>query len=1246
MLQAVASKRFQILRRLGEGGMGEVYEALDAERGERVALKVLRNTTADSLVRFKREFRALQDLHHPNLVTLGELVNEDDRWFFTMELVNGVDFVSWVRSMPPPPIEGETTLQGKLADKLAAEAMAGGFDEGRLRAALLQLTHALGTLHAAQKIHRDVKPSNVLVTPDGRVVVLDFGLVTEEQGASLGTTTEVAVVGTPAYMAPEQAASKPVTAAADWYAVGVLLYETMTGRMPFAGAPLEILLAKQTREPDPASSLVPGLPPDLDGLCTRLLHFDPTSRADEAQVLRVLDKSTPRGPRTTGTATQAATFVGRAAELEALRVAFGDARTKRGVIVLVHGESGIGKSWLVRSFADEMHLREHDLVVLAGRCFERESVPYKAFDGVVDALSRFMSRLPHGEALALLPTRPASLAQLFPVLKRVEAVAQAPLLRQEVLDPLELRSRGFAGLREVFTRLADRRPVIVTIDDLQWADADSIALLAEVMRPPEAPNLMLVATLRDGSDESTAVVRNTLDLAQRLPGDVRHVHVGPLSAAHSRELARALIERTAPELPVSIDAIAGEAGGHPLFIDEIVRHLFHVGAPATSTLRLDDALWSRVEALDDRARRLVELVAVAGTPVAQDALALALDAAPGEFAKLTSFLRVAHLVKTSGSRGTDTIEPYHSRVRSAVLANLDLAATRAHHRKLAIALESSGSADEEAMAAHWEGGGHRENASKHMLKAAEQASETLAFDRAAKLYERALALRSESTTRLDRDAERAIERKWADALAMAGRGALAAKAYRAAAVGANAAEALDLERRAAEQLLRSGHFDKGLHQVRQVLRSVGLPYPSTPRRALLAILLFRLYFALRGLGFRRRDESEISARDLTRIDVCWTVAFSLSMVDTIRANFFQHLHFMLALRIGEGMRVARAKSTEIAFVALRGTRTFARATRLYEETQREANASGNPHAIAWAKATMGIASYLAGRFSEALPRLRESEALFRSEVLGSTWEMFMTRHFALQSLANLGRIKELCAEQPATLRECIDRGDLHGAVNLRIGYPNLVWLVSGHADMARRQCADAIREWAAEGFHLEHYYALMAMTNIDLYEGRGRAALDRALADWPALERSLVTRVQFVRIQTLLVRARATLAAAGESKADREPLVASALRDGRRVLRQRAAWAEPHVTLLRAGGASLRGRDAEARALLERARGAFHANGNELMEHVARAALGVRVGGDEGRSEAKRAEEWMRGQTIQKPARFVAMLAPGVLERP
>ncbi|HEY2510116.1 MAG TPA: serine/threonine-protein kinase, partial [Polyangiaceae bacterium] len=350
MLQAVAAKRFKVMRRLGEGGMGSVYEGLDQETKERIALKVLRSASPEGIVRFKREFRSLQDLHHPNLVRLGELVSEGTEWFFTMELVQGEDFVSWVTSLPSSvPGAPGYGLEGRGASVRPAPF---GFDEKRLRAALVQLVQGLGALHEAQKVHRDVKPSNVLVESSGRVVILDFGLVTEvqEPGRSM---TDLEVVGTPAYMAPEQAASRAVSPAADWYAVGVLLYEALTGQVPFNGAPLEVLLRKQKDEPPPPSALADGLPADLDELCTRLLRFDPTARPTARQILRTLDALPARAePSFSTSVSLGVPFVGREAELLALRQAY-DAihESGRAASVLVRGESGIGKSCLVRHFA-------------------------------------------------------------------------------------------------------------------------------------------------------------------------------------------------------------------------------------------------------------------------------------------------------------------------------------------------------------------------------------------------------------------------------------------------------------------------------------------------------------------------------------------------------------------------------------------------------------------------------------------------------------------------------------------------------------------------------------------------------------------------------------------------------------------------------------------------------------------------------------------------------------------------------
>ncbi|MBZ0238245.1 MAG: serine/threonine protein kinase, partial [Deltaproteobacteria bacterium] len=260
MGRSLANGRFEVLRLLGEGGMGVVHAARDLERGEVVALKSLRHLGGETLLRFKHEFRALQDLHHPNLVALGELLEDDDDWFYTMELVEGVDVLTW--------IDG---------------------DRDRLRDVLRQLAGGLGALHQAGKVHRDIKPSNVLVTHDGRVVLVDFGLVTESRAPE---ASDPSIVGTAAYMAPEQAASRPVGPAADWYAVGCILYEALTGRLPFEGTTIEVLMHKLEREPTPPSQLV-SVPGDLDALCGELLRADPDRRPRAEEVLTRLRGDQP-----------------------------------------------------------------------------------------------------------------------------------------------------------------------------------------------------------------------------------------------------------------------------------------------------------------------------------------------------------------------------------------------------------------------------------------------------------------------------------------------------------------------------------------------------------------------------------------------------------------------------------------------------------------------------------------------------------------------------------------------------------------------------------------------------------------------------------------------------------------------------------------------------------------------------------------------------------------------------------------
>ncbi len=293
------TERFQILRVLGEGSHGVVYAALDMETREVVALKTLRTISPDSLFAFKQEFRSIQHLTHPNLVELFDFGNAQGTWYFTMRLVDGVGLLEYVRPLgerlaPAPtterlPIVENLSAPGQLND-VPSRTMGGTLNVTRLRASLAQVASGLMALHASGKVHRDIKPNNMLVTANGRVVILDFGLAAEVHDFGKPRQQEE-IAGTVAYMSPEQAAGRAITHAADWYALGVVLFEALTGRLPFFGTAMGVLVEKQQRAaPDPRS-IEPLLPADLSELAKALLRVDPAERPSGAEILRRLELS-------------------------------------------------------------------------------------------------------------------------------------------------------------------------------------------------------------------------------------------------------------------------------------------------------------------------------------------------------------------------------------------------------------------------------------------------------------------------------------------------------------------------------------------------------------------------------------------------------------------------------------------------------------------------------------------------------------------------------------------------------------------------------------------------------------------------------------------------------------------------------------------------------------------------------------------------------------------------------------------
>ncbi len=1233
------NQRFQLVTRIGEGGMGVVYEAIDREQNMRVALKALRTLSPDTLLRFKNEFRALADIQHPNLISFYELIEDQGQWFLSMELVTGVDFLSYVRPMTGPdgrPIAAtdaqlgpETPMSTGVFPKASMKPVHGsGFDVNRLRDSIAQLARGLTALHAAGKIHRDIKPMNIRVTPQGRVVVLDFGLVRDSDRDA--RASEVHVVGTAAYMAPEQAASKVIGPPADWYAVGVLLFESLTGKLPFSGRPLQILTDKQRLEPLPPRAFAPEVPPDLDALAVDLLKIDPAARPDgEAILKRMAASPLPEvGSSPQRMPAAPTTFVGRTSELEQLGAAFADVRKGRAVAVVVHGESGVGKTSLVKQFTERRAAEDPMAVILHGRCYERETVPYKAVDGVIDALSRFLARVGRDEAEAVLPRQVALLAQVFPVLRRVEAVAQLGKTSRAVLDPHELRTRVFAAVRELFARLAERRSLILAIDDMQWADADSLALLAEVFRPPDAPPILLLATVR-GRGPSDPGRSGAHAVAATITPDARHLDLHALPRADAEKLARSLLDDTA-----AIAAVVDEAGGHPLFIAELARHAAGGSEGDAVRLRLDEALYARVARLPPKHRRLLELIAVAGAPLLQELAAHAAEIEFGELGNELAALRSANLVRTSGARSSDVVEPYHDRVREAVMGHLDAEARRACHERLALAMEGARQQDEETLAAHWQGAGRNDKASQHAATAADQASSALAFDRAARLYRTALEMRGGG-------GDTTLELKLATALANAGRGKDAAEIYLRAAERAQGKthEALELRRIASEQLLRTGHIDRGLEVLDRVLAEMGFSLPATQEKGFLPLLYWRARVRLRGLSFKERDPREVRPLELQKIDVCWSVAASLGMVDHVRSALFQAMNLVRALKAGDRGRIVRALAVEAVGDAAISGAGSKRAARLVTAVRELSDRMATPESAAWGAFATGTVAHVEGRWRPAREALDRAETLFRDHCRGFGFEIANAHAFATAALYYLGEYAELARRTSAFLQQAEDRGDVFTATTQRIGLATTRWLMEDAPARAMEELDAGMRMWShREDFHMQHLFELTGRVEILLYQGDGVEAWQRVEGRWKAIVGSHLLRIQYLRIEAHWARARAALAAsrAGNSEA----LLAEAASDARKLHKEHAPWAAALATLIEAGIARARGQREAAIGLLRSAEKQLEALDMPGFVAATRRRLGELIGGTVGDELILTGDEALTTRDVKAPLKFAAMLAP------
>ena len=1273
--------RFELIERLGEGGMGVVFRVYDHVRGEEVALKTLSELEPKALTFLKEEFRALCDVRHPNLAILHELSAHNGAAFFTMELVRGRDWLEYVLNrdrrgsshrstddsslpMADTVISGDDAPTAQLPNQRpitqghfgrlrtgeleptidlserpawrvdsASNPAIGVWTERleRLEDTLVQLTDALDYLHGRGKLHCDIKPSNVLVTQDGRVVVLDFGLARNLRVDPMAGPQRTGVFGTIPYMAPEQAISSNLGPPADWYAVGCLIYQALTGKWPFTGDAIEILATKQSNWPEPVESIRPQTPQRLQTLCHGLLHPKARLRFGAADIRRLLGV-TPASASSRSDSAEIPLF-GRDTELDRLWKCTDSESRDRPPIALLRGASGIGKSRLLAAFTSEW-LGQPNGLVLAGRCYERETLPYKAFDAWVDGLAHHLGQ--SGIQLELDSEERAALTQLFPAMRSALPDSEG----DPPLDPFEARAVAIRGLRRVLHAVAREGRVLCAIDDIQWADRDSARLFAELVVGEPSPACAWVLSSRSPDDEGTPIYERLSDPDDpiRTAGDVAFIDVPPLDATAAAQLARHL--GSAGDTDV-IKAVVSSAQGNAFLLTELARLSVHAEHRTDDDVAgaIDDLLAARLEALSEDSREMLSVICLANGPVREQHVLAALDAHENGRERL-SRLASESLIRVRASRAADRFEPAHDRIREFVSRAVEPEAQIRVHSSMREVLRQSD--DINALAYHSARSDDPASAIPLLDELARRSERAFAYDQAADAYRDLLEI-SERTSASINEAD--VTERLGSALHLAGRPREAAAALERAAALAPAGARRALILRAGSQHLTGGYVEDGMKLLRGLLREAGLRMIRSRGGLIAALVLRRVQLAIRGLAFTQREESECDPELLHRVDVCLGVSRGLGMAAMGQGAYFQVRAALLALRAGELQRVLHAYVGEAAFSSAQGIVAERRTRKLLDRSRGLAERIGTPYAETFIDALEVIIAANESRWTDCYRMSSGLDRRMRTDAPDLVTELAVVRMFRMWSQFALGRYDEMARELDTRMADARARGDLQDEVITKAGPGHIAMLASDRPQIARRELHEVLSAWTVEGYHVHHVYAAQTGLNIALYERQPLRGWSTILKGYLQMRRSLFFGHRPSRVLMLEHVGRGAVGALG---ADPDPATKAAagkyLRSAIRQLRRnKDTNAQAYAMMFETQRALLDGDSETARARAEQARRLFDADDFEMYRRLVIPVLRSLADPRSGNARAE-AYAWGRARGVKRPERFVGVFLPGVPE--
>ncbi|MEM7475608.1 MAG: protein kinase [Planctomycetota bacterium] len=1125
-------------RELGgqRGAMGFVHLYRDQVTGKGIALKMARSGEEGSADFIVKEAEKLLQLSHDNLVEAHQSFPNAINPFYTMEYVEGTKFEF---------------------DSMTRHA----------RLAFAQLVEVLEYLHSEGIFHADVKPDNLLIRTDGRLKLLDLG-ISVFANAPVKTSKEQFdptvpfKAGSKYWMSPERMSKGRFDASADWYSVGVMLFETLTGgTRPFSGDE-QSLLEQKNLPPRPSKSKQ-GIPADLDEICFRLLHPNPDERPRGKDILHCLDVEQPLVD------ISRRTWVARNELMDQLHQEFASTKISSGTtVVSIQGPSGIGKTSIAEQFLASAKEKTDALFVIRGKFLSEIAGTHSGIVSLVHDLNKKMRERWADDPKSLRAFLPDEvnamvsldifrcLKELLPLAGKQEG-AYGSGARHNPENENEKRERAYFAFRALLNRLADdnKLHLVVFLDDLQWASNDSAELLSLLFCGPASPRCLLVYTFRDEESPGKCI--------QNLQNSERHceLKLAALTPSEAEQLLHEKLHSLEGLSKAGLQHACELAEGNPFWLEVIARAISEDPAVFDEPTDRQTIIRKNMSLLSEKPRKVIELLTVAGCPLNETVLTDAVDLgseAHGAYRKLgkLGLLRV-----TSDGK----LSTYHDQVTASCDAILK--ADHVRYQSLSAELGEKlqqrieYQQDYDLLAKLFEQASDNQQAAEFFRKAAVRA-------RSAGEYETAIENHIKSMDLLCLEAgELATAREQhAQLLACDGQAEAAASEFMAVANMPGNDERLRFQClcESAKRYLNSGCIRKGRLALESVFAEAKLRQSDNSVGSVAVQFVIHGFSSLISNVLPNRSGKSFSSPapplqnsgDDSAMEALWAGASGLSVIEPLKAASLGLRYHRRALRSGDAKHELRALVTHMAFKCARGTSRRA-VRKLLVQARRIAEANRHESWQSYARGAtwlaIGLQAHLQGRWRQAIKACDHAAELLATAE-DAAWETVMARSFWMWANEFAGNVAILKEKQPRLYELAQQRNNYFAQLNFGTRIKTFIELANDNGQSAAESLKNLDLPDESEEFFIQHHNCKLAATSIELYAGNAMGAWETIHDQWYNYQRGQLHRVQHVRIDFWKSYAKAALAATVHSGGSAQYTAATQVAV-RNLRREKSTWA-------------------------------------------------------------------------------------------